>query len=103
MKDYDRRRKEVKFSNPYGITYSEVDVKEIEKVSGIPIDEAHRWTEPYVSPTDLQELMAWMNAFQRQDVPHVVVNWPNVGAVLYKHLYTGGYAGKPGFCCGASR
>ena len=96
-----------KYGNPHGIDYGSLDTDEITKVSGIPIDETHRYTDPY-KPEENWMLERETRIFRRKATPHVVIDVPDVGAIIYKHIWTGGQYGTsvgetPGFCCGASR
>ena len=96
-----------KFGNPHGIDYKSLDTKQITAVSGIPIDETHRYTDPY-KPEENWMLERETRIFRRKATPHVVIDVPDVGAIIYKHIWTGGQYGTsvgdtPGFCCGASR
>ncbi len=94
-----------KFGNPHGIDYKSMQTAEITKVSGIPIDEAHRSTDPF-TPEENWMLERVTRVFRRRNVPYAVVNVPDVGALIYKHQWTGGQYGiggvTPGWCCGAS-
>ena len=51
-------------------------------------------------------LERWTRWFRRKGAPHVVIDVPQMGQVIYKHQHSGGQfiSGgiHPGFCCGAS-
>lgn len=98
-----------KYGNPYGIDYRKLRTKEITDSCGIPINEAHRWSDPFKAD-ELWILEKWARWYRRRGVPHVVVDVPAVGQVVYKHLCKGGYSStvtkiksEPEFCCGADK
>lgn len=75
-----------------------------EAISGVPIDESHRFTDP-IPVVESWILQKWVRWFIRREVPHVVVDIPEIGSVIFKHMWKGGQLGsatwKAGFCCGS--